>query len=82
MNKTITLATIALVAVIMGMSAFAPAWAPPGDPNGDGDEVPDVKVTLCHVPPGNPENAHTIIVNEEDVAEHIAHGDVLGSCNG
>ena len=80
MNKTITLATIALVAVIMGMSAFAPAWAPPGDPNGD--ELPDVKVTLCHVPPGNPGNAHTIIVNEEDVAEHIAHGDTRGSCSG
>lgn len=39
------------------------------------------KVTICHIPPGNPENAHTITVSESAVAAHTAHGDSLGGCD-
>lgn len=39
-----------------------------------------VKVTICHVPPGNPANAHTITVAAPAVAAHLAHGDTLGAC--
>lgn len=38
------------------------------------------KVNVCHVPPGNPGNAHTISVAENAVAAHLAHGDTLGAC--
>ena len=38
------------------------------------------KVTLCHVPPGNPADAHTITVGESAVSAHLAHGDELGEC--
>ena len=38
------------------------------------------KVTLCHIPPGNPDNQRTIRVAESAVAAHLAHGDVLGEC--
>jgi hypothetical protein len=39
------------------------------------------KVTICHVPPGNPENAHTITVGFPAVAPHLAlHGDSIGAC--
>ena len=38
------------------------------------------KVTLCHLPPGNPENGHTISVGGEAHLAHLAHGDVLGEC--
>jgi len=38
------------------------------------------KVTICHIPPGNPENAHTITVGSPAVAAHLAHGDVEESC--
>ena len=38
------------------------------------------KVTLCHVPPGNPGKAHTITVGEPAVAAHMRHGDYLGPC--
>ncbi len=40
------------------------------------------KVTICHTPPGNPDNAHTILVSENAVPAHLAHGDSLGSCAG
>ena len=38
------------------------------------------KVTICHVPPGNPTNAHTIEVGESAVPAHLEHGDSLGEC--
>jgi hypothetical protein len=39
------------------------------------------KVLICHIPPGNPANAHEICVGEPAVAAHVAnHGDPVGSC--
>jgi hypothetical protein len=38
------------------------------------------KTVVCHVPPGNPGNAHTISVADRAVASHLAHGDCLGAC--
>lgn len=38
------------------------------------------KVDVCHIPPGNPDNAHTINVSENAVSAHLAHGDYLGAC--
>ncbi len=41
------------------------------------------KVTICHIPPGNPENAHTIRVGAAAVPAHLLlHGDSLGECDG
>ncbi len=38
-------------------------------------------ITICHFPPGNRPNAHTITVGAPAVAAHIAnHGDHLGPC--
>jgi hypothetical protein len=47
-----------------------------------GDSSNADKVTLCHVPPGNPDNAHTITVGAPAVPAHLAHGDTLGPCPG
>lgn len=38
------------------------------------------KVTVCHLPPGNPANAQTISVGEAAVSAHLGHGDQLGAC--
>ena len=38
------------------------------------------KVTLCHVPPGNPAQLQTISVGEAAVSAHLAHGDQVGAC--
>jgi hypothetical protein len=39
------------------------------------------KVLICHVPPGNPANAHTICVGRPATNAHQTHhGDLLGAC--
>jgi uncharacterized membrane protein len=38
------------------------------------------KVDVCHIPPGNPANAHVINVSVNAVPAHLAHGDTLGEC--
>ncbi|HYD21897.1 MAG TPA: T9SS type A sorting domain-containing protein [Flavipsychrobacter sp.] len=38
------------------------------------------KVAVCHIPPGNPGNAHVIYVSVNAVPAHLAHGDNLGGC--
>ena len=40
------------------------------------------KVLICHIPPGNPENAHTICVGAPAVSAHEEHhGDPVGACD-
>ena len=41
----------------------------------------DNKVTICHVPPGNPGNTQTLDVAVSAVNAHLAHGDWIGACN-
>lgn len=38
------------------------------------------KVDICHRPPGNPANFHTITVGAPAVPAHLAHGDREGDC--
>ena len=58
-------AVLALPALLSGSSAAAGG----------------AKVEICHVPPGNPANFHTITVSENAMAAHLEHGDVAGACN-
>jgi len=51
-----------------------------GDKDRDDDDA-NCKVTICHVPPGNVCNEHTIRVGKPAVRAHIEHGDYLGSCD-
>ncbi|MFH1047948.1 MAG: hypothetical protein V1738_06630 [Patescibacteria group bacterium] len=57
-----------------------------GDGDGDCTEYwesycrPD-KVLICHIPPGNPDNAHEICVGGAAAPAHVAHGDYLGPCD-
>jgi hypothetical protein len=43
-------------------------------------EAAGPKVTICHIPPGNPDNAHEITVSISAVPAHLAHGDDIGAC--
>jgi len=38
------------------------------------------KVDVCHLPPGNPDNWHTISVSSNALGAHLGHGDLEGSC--
>ena len=40
------------------------------------------QVTICHAPPGNPQNAHTITVGAKAAEAHLANhsGDHFGPC--
>ena len=59
-----------------------------GDDDDDGDDLHDCettkngkKVIICHVPPGNPENAHTITISVNALKNHLDHhDDYCGPC--
>lgn len=38
------------------------------------------KITICHVPPGNPANAKTLSVGASAWPAHEGHGDTMGVC--
>jgi len=54
----------------------------PDEEDKDKGKGNDKKVTICHIPPGNPENAHTLKIGAPAVRAHLAHGDYLGPCIG
>jgi len=71
-NISVTARILAFVAIL---SAPAAVFAGPNNPG----EKP-AEVSICHVPPGNPANAHTITVGSAAVESHLTHGDILGVC--
>lgn len=38
------------------------------------------KIWVCHMPPGHPENQRTLGIDFTSAADHVAHGDFLGTC--
>lgn len=76
MTKTTRIGCImAIAALLLGWLIVTMNTASPQGKSGD-----QYKVVICHVPPGNPDNAHTIEVSENAVDAHLAHGDYLGAC--
>ncbi len=70
MQKILAITSIAIVAAVLGLSVATPVLA-------GGVQ----KVTICHIPPGNPGNPQTITVGFDAVLPHVAlHGDYVGSC--
>ena len=63
------------------IDAQPPQVCTPGKPDPRAcDPADSKKTTVCHIPPGNPANEHTICVGNSAVPAHLAHGDHLGSC--
>jgi hypothetical protein len=54
---------------------------PSGTPDFTGSSDPN-KCTICHVPPGNPPNAHTLTIGCSAVDAHMRNhpGDCMGPC--
>jgi len=61
-------------------SSGGEANAKQGGSDNSADDQYGGKVVICHIPPGNPGNAHTIMVGQAAVPAHLAHGDHLGAC--
>lgn len=40
-------------------------------------DAPSDKISICHVPPGNPGNCHEITVSRNALKAHLDHGDRL-----
>ena len=39
--------------------------------------VNDKKITVCHIPPGNPANMHKITISLNALQTHLDHGDII-----
>lgn len=70
--------TIVFALVVALVLPALAAGAAPGPKADKGDKG---KVEVCHVPPGNPENEHTIRVGAPALSAHLAHGDYEGECS-
>jgi hypothetical protein len=58
-----------------------PSITPDVDIHACAADKTDKKTTICHIPPGNPANAHTICVGNAAVRAHLEnHGDTTGTC--
>jgi hypothetical protein len=81
-QKAKSLSVLIPTAAVLVLSAMlATPWLAAVPAYADGsDNNNNKKVTICHIPPGNPDNAHTIRVSENAVDAHLAHGDELGKC--
>lgn len=62
-----TLATVLTLACLLLLATAAQA-------------APAQKVKVCHIPPGDPANFHTITISENALTAHLAHGDLPGMC--
>jgi len=74
---------LSIIQLITGLSEseIKDIWEIEIKENGDdGDHGKKDKITICHIPPGNPDNAHTISVSGNAENAHLAHGDTLGEC--
>ena len=62
--------------------AFIDAFIPPGGGvTGPRSLAFIEKITLCHRPPGHPDDARTIRIGFMSAFDHVAHGDVVGACS-
>ncbi|MDO8519030.1 MAG: hypothetical protein Q7T11_02575, partial [Deltaproteobacteria bacterium] len=60
-----------------------PSDLPEGVESGEPFCDPSHKIAICHIPPGNPDNAHTICVDisaTDRANKHFKHGDLEGEC--
>lgn len=54
-----------------------------GENPGENDESKGRrKVTICHIPPGNPAGMRTIRISPAALKAHLSHGDFIGECPG
>src|SRR5688572_11453168 len=62
---------------------FIDVFVGPGDGRSTGPRTVEFKskIRMCHRPPGNPDKQQTISIGYLSAADHVAHGDAVGSCH-
>jgi len=87
----LVISTLLMVVAIPSQDAFASNGDGPKQKHIDkheekhGDKhIPsnddEKKVLVCHIPPGNPESAHTLSISKNALQDHLDNVDVLGEC--
>ena len=71
MTVVYTRVIVVMVSVLLlswgSFANFNPAFA----------ATPEDKLSVCHIPPDNPENVQTLSIPENALQDHLDHGDVL-----
>lgn len=81
-NKKQLITALALTAILVtGTFNLTPLAYSTGWNHDDDDDDHDDKIKICHIPPGNPDKAHTITISKAAWEAHKVHGDYKGKCN-
>jgi hypothetical protein len=78
-KQLITAFTLAAI-LVTGTFSLTPLAYSTGWNHDDNDDDDDHKIKICHIPPGNPDKAHTITISKAAWNAHKAHGDYKGKC--
>jgi len=79
-KQLITALTLTTI-LITGAFNLTPLAYSTGWNHDDDNDDNDKKFKICHIPQGNPENAHTITISKSAWDAHKEHGDHKGECN-
>ncbi|MCP3995896.1 MAG: hypothetical protein GY722_12655 [bacterium] len=83
MKKHYLLMLLVFALAIFGVAAAqASGGSHGGDSDSDSDSDSCRRIQICHFPPANPDNFHTIRIRANKWSRHERHGDLLGSCQG
>ena len=81
-NKKQLIIAIALITILItGAFNLTPFAYSTGWNHDDENDHDDHKIKICHIPQGNPNNAHTITISKSAWDAHKEHGDYKGKCN-
>ena len=94
MNKILVLSAITVFTITLSLSYFVPDVM--ADSNSGKQQHNHKKILefnsgtimstssttiICHVPPGNPDNSHEIVVSTSSLTAHLKHGDNKSNCS-
>ncbi len=75
------LATISLPVTALPSGSWIWTTKESSTSTSEGEGLSGSSISVCHIPPANPANGHTLHVTSNALQSHLNHGDVLGSCD-
>ena len=94
MNKTWVFYAMVMTTIALGFSALAPVVIADSNSDKQNSQIKNnvqefssstvlhssSTTTLCHIPKGNADNSHEIVVGTSSLPAHLKHGDNIGFC--